>query len=131
MADPFRVNCGSLNGLLYPDRYGPAGKSLCIKVENEDRWITPIDFERLAGKGSQHNWKRTLKSLSHDNKQLLQIIEEGVMSTCSDKSCNCSACEISRGKSFLITRFSFKTSIDCYLLAIETRSLILIAFLTF
>ena len=81
----FKIKCGNLTGTLYTERFGPAGKSACIKLTSENsnkkltasennsmssEWLSPIEFEKLAGKGAQHNWKRTVRSVTHENKTM-------------------------------------------------------------
>ena len=95
---PIKITCGNLQGFLYPDRFGPAGRSLCIKLDKKEKseWITPIEFEKKSGKGAQHNWKRTIRSTGHDNKMLWYLLEDKVLKACSDKHCKCQPCTISR-----------------------------------
>ena len=64
------ITCGNFTGYFYPSRFGPAGKSLCVKLDKSEssEWMTPVEFEKKAGKGAQHNWKRTVRSVTHENK---------------------------------------------------------------
>ena len=99
---PIKITCGNLQGFLYPDRFGPAGRSLCIKLDKKEKseWITPIEFEKKSGKGAQHNWKRTIRSTGHDNKMLWFLLEDKVLKACSDKHCKCQNCTLSREGTF-------------------------------
>lgn len=114
----FTIKCGNLTGTLYTERFGPAGKSVCIKLtENSNKkltasppsspiskerentisaseWLSPIEFEKLAGKGAQHNWKRTVRSVTHDNKTMYYLLEQGILKQCEDKHCDCSPCSL-------------------------------------
>jgi len=92
-----KISCGNETGFLYPERFGPAGRSLCIKLDKKkdtSGWMSPVEFEKLSGKGAQHNWKRTVRAVSHDNKMLWTLIEEGTLKICADKHCKCSPCSI-------------------------------------
>lgn len=95
---PFKIICGNLHGFLYPEHFGPAGRSLCIKLDKKDKssWISPIEFEKKSGKGAQHNWKRTVRSTSHDNKMLWYLLDEKILNACLDKHCQCTPCRRSR-----------------------------------
>ena len=95
---PFKIVCGSLQGFFYPEHFGPAGRSLCIKLDKKDKssWISPIEFEKKSGKGAQHNWKRTIRSTSHDNKMLWYLLDEKILNACLDKHCQCTRCRRSR-----------------------------------
>ena len=114
----FTIKCGNLTGTLYTERFGPAGKSVCIKLtENSNKkltasppsspiskerentisaseWLSPIEFEKLAGKGAQHNWKRTVRSVTHDNKTMYYLLEQGILKQCEEKHCSCSPCSL-------------------------------------
>ena len=48
-----KIKCGEIYGYLFPERFGPGGRSVCVKLENNEnsKWISLIDFERKAGKG--------------------------------------------------------------------------------
>ena len=100
------VTCGDFKGYFYPSRFGPAGKSLCVKLDNTDdsEWMTPVEFEKKAGKGAQHNWKRTVRSLTHDKKTMYKCIQEGIIKICPnqvdkfDKDCKCRPCILSHPK---------------------------------
>ena len=105
----FKIKCGNLTGTLYTERFGPAGKSACIKLTSENsnkkltasennsmssEWLSPIEFEKLAGKGAQHNWKRTVRSVTHDNKTMYYLLEQGILKQCEEKHCDCSPCSL-------------------------------------
>ena len=105
----FKIKCGNLTGTLYTERFGPAGKSACIKLTSENsnkkltasehnlmssEWLSPIEFEKLAGKGAQHNWKRTVRSVTHDNKAMYYLLEQGILKQCEEKHCDCSPCSL-------------------------------------
>ncbi len=94
----FKIICGNTEGHLYPSRFGPSGKSLCIKLKpSSSLWMTPIEFEKHAGKSAQHNWKRTTRSITHGNKLLLYLIDEGILKACSDpKKCQCQPCKLAK-----------------------------------
>lgn len=93
-----KILCGQTEGYFFPARFGPAGRSLCIKLQKSDTsWMTPVEFEKVAGKGSRHNWKRTVKSITHDNKVMNVLLDEGIIKACQDpKTCQCSPCKLSR-----------------------------------
>jgi len=99
------VTCGDFKGYFYPSRFGPAGKSLCVKLDNTENseWMTPVQFEKKAGKGPQHNWKRTVRSVTHDKKTMYKCIQEGIIKICPnqidkfDKDCKCRPCMLSKG----------------------------------
>ena len=105
----FKIKCGNLTGTLYTERFGPAGKSACIKLTSENsnkkltasendsmssEWLSPIEFEKLAGKGAQHNWKRTVRSVTHENKTMYYLLEQGILKQCEEKHCDCSPCSL-------------------------------------
>ena len=113
-----KIKCGNLTGTLHLERFGPAGKSVCIKMENANNnkkltaennsnseWLSPIEFEKLAGKGAQHNWKRTVRSVTHDNKTMYYLLEQGILKQCEEKHCSCSPCSLllKKGKKFKFT----------------------------
>lgn len=94
------IICGDFPGYFYPSRFGPAGKSLCVKLDKSESsaWMTPVEFEKKAGKGAQHNWKRTVRSVTHENKTFWKCIEEGVVNICPNvKDCKCRPCILSKG----------------------------------
>lgn len=111
---PFKIVCGNLQGFFYPEHFGPAGRSLCIKLDKKDKssWISPIEFEKKSGKGAQHNWKRTIRSTSHDNKMLWYLLDEKILNACLDKHCQCTRCRRSREGVLTPTTSSPKTSLD-------------------
>merc|ERR1712241_278733 len=65
--------------------------------------MTPVEFEKKAGKGAQHNWKRTVRSVTHDKKTMYKCIQEGIIKICPnqiekfDKDCKCKPCMLSKG----------------------------------
>merc|ERR1711953_1066323 len=103
-----------MGGFFYPEHFGPAGRSLCIKLDKKDKssWISPIEFEKKSGKGAQHNWKRTIRSTSHDNKMLWYLLDEKILNACLDKHCQCTRCRRSREGLLTPATSSPKTSLE-------------------
>lgn len=64
------VTCGVQKGMLNKDRLAKGEK--CILVEKQ--WITPNEFERLAGKKNCKNWKLSIKCM---DTPLIKLIQEG------------------------------------------------------
>jgi len=97
------VSCGEFRGYFYTSRFGPAGKSTCIKLDKSENspWMTPVEFEKKAGKGTQHNWKRTVRSVTHENKTMYKLIDAEIIKPCPNyvanvKDCKCRPCVLSR-----------------------------------
>ena len=129
-----KIKCGNLTGTLHLERFGPAGKSVCIKMENANNnkkltaennsnseWLSPIEFEKLAGKGAQHNWKRTLRSVTHDNKTLYYLLEQGILKQCEEKHCSCSPCSLLQKKGKKKFKWFFKENRQKMLLAVSAH----------
>ena len=57
---PFQVKCKDTVGLMYKSKFGSGGRGKCMKVGNE--WMTPNEFEQLAGRASSKDWKRSVRS---------------------------------------------------------------------
>ena len=94
------ITCGDFKGYFYTSRFGPAGKSLCVKLDKSENspWMTPVEFEKKAGKGAQHNWKRTVRSVTHENKTFWKCLEDGIVKICPNlKDCKCRPCTLSKG----------------------------------
>ncbi len=84
----FQVLCGNLGASLDPSRFGPGGRSRCIWFRG--RWLTPTAFEDMAGKGSSHNWKRTIRTT--EGHTLAVLIESNRLRVCN-RLCSCSLCK--------------------------------------
>ncbi|XP_061629723.1 deformed epidermal autoregulatory factor 1 homolog isoform X2 [Phyllopteryx taeniolatus] len=87
------VRCRNTGGALYKNRLGSGGKGRCIK--HDQKWLTPTEFEGLAGRASSKDWKRSIR---YAGRPLLCLIQ---VSTCLHRdrilnphaaSCTCAAC---------------------------------------
>uniref|UniRef100_A0A3Q3VKM5 SP110 nuclear body protein, tandem duplicate 1 n=1 Tax=Mola mola TaxID=94237 RepID=A0A3Q3VKM5_MOLML len=63
------VTCGELEGMLDRERLAKGEK--CIFVNN--KWFTPTEFERAAGKQNSKNWKLTIRCANTPLVKLIQI----------------------------------------------------------
>ena len=72
-------------------RFGPGGISRCLRLG--DQFISPIEFEALAGKKSKA-WKVNIR-LVKNKKPLRFLFENEVLKRCH-KRCECSNCDIGR-----------------------------------
>ncbi|XP_039621463.1 uncharacterized protein LOC120536951 [Polypterus senegalus] len=66
------VWCGNKKGFLYKDRLGSIPVKKCIKVGKQ--WYSPMEFEKLGGRESSKNWKKSVKCGSA---MLFTLIENG------------------------------------------------------
>ncbi|XP_055366980.1 uncharacterized protein LOC114860882 [Betta splendens] len=62
------VTCGDLQALLRKDRLAEGKK--CILYQQQ--WLTPSDFERLAGRQSSRNWKLSIRCFGQTLGKLMQ-----------------------------------------------------------
>ncbi|XP_078125552.1 uncharacterized protein sp100.1 isoform X2 [Sander vitreus] len=62
------VTCGDLDGTLNRHRLAKGEK--CIVVDK--KWLTPNEFERIAGKQSHRNWKLSIKCMGTPLQKLIQ-----------------------------------------------------------
>ncbi|KAG2464005.1 DEAF1 factor, partial [Polypterus senegalus] len=67
------VWCGNKKGFLYKDRLGSIPVKKCIKVGKQ--WYSPMEFEKLGGRESSKNWKKSVKCGSA---MLFTLIEVGL-----------------------------------------------------
>ncbi|KAF7221483.1 nuclear body protein SP140-like protein isoform X1 [Nothobranchius furzeri] len=70
------VTCGGREGLLIRDKLAKGER--CIWAEKE--WFTPTEFEKLTGKGSNKNWKWSIRC---QDTPLLTLIKEGNLKSSS------------------------------------------------
>lgn len=54
----------------------------------EEKWMTPIEFESYCGKGNCRDWKRTIKC----GGQSLGTLLDSKILVCHAVSCSCAAC---------------------------------------
>ncbi|XP_054632496.1 deformed epidermal autoregulatory factor 1 homolog isoform X1 [Dunckerocampus dactyliophorus] len=80
------VRCRNTNGVLYKNRLGSGGKGRCIKHEHQ--WLTPTEFEGLAGRASSKDWKRSIR---YAGRPLLCLIQDRILNPHA-ASCTCAAC---------------------------------------
>uniref|UniRef100_A0A3Q2YRC0 SP110 nuclear antigen, tandem duplicate 1 n=1 Tax=Hippocampus comes TaxID=109280 RepID=A0A3Q2YRC0_HIPCM len=62
------VTCGNSKGTLNQERFRKGQP--CIWVNSE--WLTPHEFERLGGKSSNRNWKRSIQCMDKPLEKLLK-----------------------------------------------------------
>ena len=86
--DSVKVFCGEVEGMLDPTRFGPGCKSRCI--EHRGRWLTPPEFELLAGKSKHYRWRRNIKTES--GTRFGELMENGFLKECA-KNCICDVCD--------------------------------------
>ncbi|XP_018523280.1 nuclear body protein SP140-like protein isoform X2 [Lates calcarifer] len=72
------VTCGQKEGTLSRDRLAKGEK--CILFQKQ--WLTPNEFETLAGKKSSRNWKLSIRCMG---KPLGNLIKEGHLKSASYK----------------------------------------------
>lgn len=63
-------------------------KSRCI--EHRGNWLTPPEFELLAGKSKHYRWRRNIKT--ETGTRFGQLMENGFLRHCP-KNCTCVVCE--------------------------------------
>ncbi|KAM9854946.1 deformed epidermal autoregulatory factor 1 homolog [Aulostomus maculatus] len=80
------VRCRNTSGVLYKNRLGSGGKGRCIK--HDQQWLTPTEFEGLAGRASSKDWKRSIR---YAGRPLLCLIQERILNPHA-ASCTCAAC---------------------------------------
>ncbi|XP_077425734.1 deformed epidermal autoregulatory factor 1 homolog isoform X2 [Vanacampus margaritifer] len=80
------VRCRNSSGVLYKNRLGSGGKGRCIKYDQ--RWLTPTEFEGLAGRASSKDWKRSIR---YGGRPLLCLIQDRILNPHA-ASCTCAAC---------------------------------------
>ena len=84
------VVCGELSAELDTERFGPGGRSECIRLSKESPWVSLSKFEDVAGKGASHNWKRTIRYQGKTLHHWLQQ-ENPPVKLCA-KACCCALC---------------------------------------
>jgi SAND domain len=82
------VFCGAVEGMLDPSRFGPGCKSRCI--EHRGRWLTPPEFEQLAGMSKHYRWRRNIKT--ETGTRFGELMKSGFLTECA-KNCNCDVCD--------------------------------------
>ncbi|XP_053175063.1 deformed epidermal autoregulatory factor 1 homolog [Scomber japonicus] len=80
------VRCRNTSGVLYKNRLGSGGKGRCVK--HNQTWLTPTEFEGLAGRASSKDWKRSIR---YAGRPLLCLIQERILNPHA-ASCTCAAC---------------------------------------
>ncbi|XP_077373861.1 deformed epidermal autoregulatory factor 1 homolog [Festucalex cinctus] len=80
------VRCRNSSGVLYKNRLGSGGKGRCIK--HDQRWLTPTEFEGLAGRANSKDWKRSIR---YGGRPLLCLIQDRILNPHA-ASCTCAAC---------------------------------------
>ena len=100
LQDVIQVNCNAILADLYKKKFGSGSKGSCIRVsgeylpaddhdeEQEEAWMTPIEFEGFCGKGSCRDWKRSIKV---GGQPLSKLIDENIL-ICHAISCTCAIC---------------------------------------
>ena len=58
-SNPFQVKCKDTVGYMHRNKFGSGGRGKCMKVG--DDWMTPNEFEQLAGRASSKDWKRSVR----------------------------------------------------------------------
>ncbi|XP_077452060.1 deformed epidermal autoregulatory factor 1 homolog isoform X1 [Stigmatopora argus] len=80
------VRCRNSSGILFKSRLGSGGKGRCIK--HNQQWLTPTEFEGLAGRASSKDWKRSIR---YAGRPLLCLIQDRILNPHA-ASCTCAAC---------------------------------------
>ncbi|XP_057693912.1 deformed epidermal autoregulatory factor 1 homolog isoform X1 [Corythoichthys intestinalis] len=80
------VRCRNSSGILFKNRLGSGGKGRCIK--HNQQWLTPTEFEGLAGRASSKDWKRSIR---YAGRPLLCLIQDRILNPHA-ASCTCAAC---------------------------------------
>ncbi|XP_061677757.1 deformed epidermal autoregulatory factor 1 homolog isoform X2 [Syngnathoides biaculeatus] len=80
------VRCRNTGGILYKNRLGSGGKGRCIK--HDQKWLTPTEFEALAGRASSKDWKRSIR---YAGRPLVCLIQDRILNPHA-ASCTCAAC---------------------------------------
>ncbi|XP_056309384.1 nuclear body protein SP140-like isoform X1 [Danio aesculapii] len=62
------VNCGNEEGILYSDKLAKGEK--CILAQ--ERWFSPSEFEKFAGKERNKNWKYSIRCAGAPLKKLIE-----------------------------------------------------------
>ncbi len=74
------VSCGAMLGKLnlasLRKLVGGKGHEKCIFLKDNDKRVTPQEFEALGGKKSSRAWK---KSIKHNNKMLSKFFSAGLI----------------------------------------------------
>lgn len=84
--DVIVVRCREMSAELHKSRLGSGSKGKCIKMG--DAWLTPSEFESIAGRGSSKDWKRSIRFGGHT---LQKLIEEGILAPHAI-ACTCAIC---------------------------------------
>ncbi|KII63313.1 Deformed epidermal autoregulatory factor 1 [Thelohanellus kitauei] len=84
--DVIIVRCREMSAELHKSRLGSGSKGKCIKMG--ESWLTPSEFESLAGRGSSKDWKRSIRFGGHT---LQKLIEEGILAPHAI-ACTCAIC---------------------------------------
>merc|ERR1719193_2087234 len=72
--DILQVKCKDTVGYFHKSKFGSGGRGNCMKVGQ--RWMTPNEFEQLAGRASSKDWKRSVRFQKHP---LGHLIEDGLL----------------------------------------------------
>ena len=77
------------HGNFHVSHFGPGGRSICIEVPGHKSWVSPTQFEVIAGRGASHNWKRSIR---HSGRAMQHWIANKTLVQCP-KLCSCKLCK--------------------------------------
>lgn len=83
---PLFVTCGPNKAVLYLERLDKGSKGASVLFE--DWWLTPNEFQKVSGRGTAKDWKRSIK---HHGRSLKLLLGKGMLFL-NPPVCKCDYC---------------------------------------
>lgn len=83
---PLFVTCGSNKAILYLERLDKGSKGASILFEKW--WLTPNEFQKISGRGTAKDWKRSIK---HHGRSLKLLLAKNMLFL-NPPICKCDYC---------------------------------------
>lgn len=82
------IYCGAARATLHTKKLGQGSRGPCIRYGNE--WLTPNQFQMLAGRESSKDWKRSIR---YRDQTMKWWIDKGLIRV-HDPRCGCATCSV-------------------------------------
>lgn len=82
------IKCGGVKALLQRDKLGQGSRGPCIYYQ--DQWLTPNEFQMIAGRETSKDWKRSIR---YKGQTMKWWIDRGLLQTHNPR-CGCPICSV-------------------------------------